>query len=57
LRGSGHIRIKGVLDYNGDQRIDLLISGDQFKCNYELLFEGIEQGFTPADLPTPACSC
>jgi hypothetical protein len=56
-RGSGHVRLKALIDYNGDGRVDALLSGDQFKCSYELLFEGIEDGFAPVELPAPSCSC
>jgi len=56
-QGTGHIQLDGVLDYNGDGRIDLLFSGDHAGCPYQALFEGTDQGFDPVDLPNKACAC
>ncbi len=56
-RGSGHIKIEGLLDFNSDGFIDLLISGDRFNCPYQILFLGQADGFEPVALPNKRCSC
>lgn len=55
--GSGHLRIEGVLDFNQDGYLDVWLEGDQKKCPYYLLYQGLEDGFAPVELPNPPCSC
>ncbi len=55
--GTGHIRLEGVWDYNGDGLTDLLISGDHQGCPYQMLFKGLEKGFEAQDLPNEPCHC
>ena len=54
---SGHIRIIGTLDWNGDGFMDVLLAGDHEGCSYQSLFIGTEDGFDPADLPPDPCGC
>jgi hypothetical protein len=55
--GSGHIRIDGVWDYNGDGLVDLLINADHQKCPYHMLFNGLEKGFEAEEIPNEPCGC
>ena len=56
-RNSGHVQLMGILDYNFDENIDLLIEGDQDQCPYKIIFEGRSRGFQAMDVPNRPCSC
>ncbi|MCB4756440.1 MAG: hypothetical protein LHV69_05300 [Elusimicrobia bacterium] len=56
-KGSGHIELEGLLDFNGDGRVDLWMRGDREGCVYQKLFRGEEEGFTPLSTPEKRCRC
>lgn len=56
-KGSGHIRLDGVWDYNGDGQLDVMLSGDHRQCPYQVLFKGKEAGFEAQDIPHKLCGC
>jgi hypothetical protein len=55
--GTGHLTIEGILDFNGDQKIDLLLKGDHRGCPFNALFKGTDEGFERIDLPNRPCAC
>ncbi len=50
-KASGHVEIEGVLDYNGDGWVDLLLQGTHAGCFYRAFFEGQEKGFKKTVFP------
>ncbi len=56
-KGSGHLALEGLLDYNTDGLIDLWVSGDRDGCSYRALFKGRETGFEAAPFPKKRCRC
>jgi len=57
VEGSGHVRLSGVLDYNGDGFLDIFLRGDKAGCFYKALFDGVEGGLEYNPLPNRPCSC
>ncbi len=56
-KGSGHLRVEAMLDYNHDGLIDVIVSGDHNGCPYQIVFEGTSTGLNRADFPIKPCSC
>jgi hypothetical protein len=56
-KGSGHLRVDAMLDYNRDGFIDLIVFGDHNGCPYKIIFEGTKTGFSRLDLPLKPCVC
>lgn len=54
---SGRLRPLGLIDFDADELLDLIIEGEQGSCTYRAVFKGLDGGFERLSVPIPPCSC